>query len=122
MEKTIKIDNKDVRFRCTAFTFILYKQQFNSEFIADIAKLQESFNTNKAGKVTGIDYTKLSLDVFYQIAWACAKTADDHIPDAMAWLDSFETFPIMDIMPQIMDMVGQNLKMNITVKVDDSKN
>ena len=120
MEKTILIDNKDVHFKCTAGTFIRYKQQFGTEFIADCSKLQDCVNTNKKG--TQFDYTKLSLDVFYQIAWACAKTADDHIPDAMAWLDSFETFPIMDIMPQIMNMVGQNLKMDFTVKADDSKN
>jgi hypothetical protein len=120
MEKTIKIDNKDVRFRCTAGTFIRYKQQFNTEFIADIAKLQECIKTNKSGVVTNVDYTKLSLDVFYQIAWACAKTADNSIPDSMTWLDSFDSFPIMDILPEILELVSANLKMNI--KIDAEKN
>lgn len=120
MEKTIKIDNKDICFKCTAGTFIRYKQQFDTEFIADIAKLQDCLNTNKSGKVTSVDYSKLSLDVFYDIAWACAKTANDSIPDPMAWLDSFNTFPIMDILPQILELVGANLKMNISV--DTEKN
>lgn len=101
MEKTLKIDGKDVRFKCTAGTLIRYRNQFNREFMADITKLKDIEN----GDISG-----LSLAPFYDIIWIMAKTADDTIPDMLTWYDSFDEFPILDVFPELQELLIAALK------------
>ena len=37
-----------------------------------------------------------------------AKTANDSIPDPQAWLDSFDTFPVMDILPHVIELFSKS--------------
>lgn len=101
MEKTLKIDGKDVRFKCTAGTLIRYRNQFNREFMADITKLKDIEN----GDISG-----LSLAPFYDIIWIMAKTADKTIPDMLTWYDSFDEFPILDVFPELQELITLALK------------
>ena len=122
MEKTLKIDNKNITFKCTAGTLYRYKQQFGSEFLADASGLMEFGNSKKKKKVTSsdgkitfqdeYDFTKLNLELLYNLAWTMAKTADNTIPDPQAWLDSFDTFPLTTIAEPIMDMLAKSVEMN----------
>src|SRR5699024_1214442 len=54
-----------------------------------------------------LDY--IDFEVFYNIAWALAKTADRNIPDPITWLDGFDTFPIFEIIPEIQDMITSSI-------------
>jgi len=100
METVIKIDGKDVRFKSTGSAPLRYKMQFKRDFFADIMKMQ--------GAVDG-DLSRLDLEVFYNIAWVYAKTADPSIPPPLEWLDTFDTFPIVEILPQLQDILTSSL-------------
>lgn len=122
MEKTLKIDGKDITFKCTGGCLYRYEQQFGRSFLADAASLSNFEETKKKkkvkqpdGKITfqdEYDYTKLNLELVYNLAWTMAKTADPSIPDPQAWLDSFNTFPIAEIIEPIMDMLQKSVEMN----------
>lgn len=96
MEKTLTIDGRQVPFKCTAGTLIRYRNQFNREFLSDMAKMKDL----KADSIDG-----LSLDPFYEIVWIMAKTADQTIPDLLPWLDTFDAFPILDIFGKLQELV-----------------
>ena len=97
MEKIILIDGKEVPFKSNGAIPFRYKQQFGKDFFAEIAKMSAG---NKEFTMENVD-----LEVFYNLAWVFAKTADKTIPAPMEWLESFDVFPIFDIMPEIQDML-----------------
>lgn len=101
MEKTIHIEGRIVRFKCTAGTMIRYRNQFNREFLSDLAKLEKVKNGN---------YDALTLAPFYDIIWVMAKTADDTIPDPISWYDTFESFPVTDVFSQLRDILMATIK------------
>ena len=102
MEKTLTIDGRQVRFKSTGAFLLRYKAQFQRDGLADIIRLLESFDgTGK--KIT--NYGTFDLEVFYNIAWTLAKTADKDIPGPMDWLESFDEFPVVDILTELREMV-----------------
>ncbi len=100
MEKIINIDGRDVKFKSTGATLLRYKAQFNRDALQDIFKLQKAFD--KENNTINID--NLDLEVFYNLTWMLAKTANKDIPEPLEWLDEFSEFPLMDIIPKIMDV------------------
>ena len=109
MEKTIEIDNKKVSFKSTAATPLRYKSQFGKDFFVDIMKLSslDGFNPKKID-LKKID--KLDFEVFYNIIWVLAKTANKKIPDPITWLDEFEEFPLFDIIPELQDLILSSMQ------------
>lgn len=111
MEKTIEIDGKQVRFKSTAATPLKYKAQFRKDYFSEILKLGK---LEKISSDSGnIDYDVLSnadFEVFYNIIWVLAKTADKSIPEPLTWLDEFEEFPLFEIIPEIQDLIIGNMK------------
>lgn len=60
-----------------------------------------------------LDYETLQtidFSVFENIAWSLAKTADSNIPDPDSWFDSFDEFPIMDIFPELQELIEKSLQ------------
>lgn len=111
MEKTILIDGQPVRFKATGGLGYRYKAQFGREYIADAIALENfsvSSTTDDAGEPV-YDFTKLSLDLLYNILWTLAKTADDSIPSPMEWLDSFDVFPVLEVYGEVKDILANNL-------------
>ncbi len=98
MEKTIKIDGRDVKFKATAATIRTYRQLTGRDLLIDMQKLQSS-----AGSGNGLSSEALNL--FDYIAYVMARQADDTIPaQADEWLDSFEMFSIYTVLPQIIEL------------------
>ena len=59
-----------------------------------------------------------SLEMFENIAFIMAKHADSTIPDTPEeWLDEFNTFSIYQILPQLIELWGLNVK----TEVEDKK-
>ena len=87
MEKTIKIDGKDVRLKITA----AFPLHFNA--------------------LTGKDffYQDSTTQRFYDTVWAAAKCADSAIPDVTEWVDSFEVFPVMAIFNEVTDFISRSI-------------
>src|SRR5690606_8925982 len=113
MEKTIIIDGKPIRFKSTAATPLRYKAQFGKDFFAEIMKMgaiEKLGNLNNLDKVRPKDLDGLDFEVFYNLAWVMAKTADPSIPDPISWLDQFETFPMAEIIPELQDLILSNIQ------------
>jgi hypothetical protein len=112
MEKTILIDGKKVRFKSTGATALRYKAQFRKDYLTDIIKLAtlENLKNVTTDHVTAADLEGLDFEVMYNIAWVLAKTADPEIPDPITWLDQFDEFPLLDIIPELTEMITASIK------------
>ena len=107
MEKIIDVDGKQIKFKSTAGTLMRYRNNFGRDFIKDIVLLDKKFKNVKSGMT---QFELVDLDIFEKIAWSMAKTADEQVKDIEHWLDDFESFSIMKILPQIMDLLVGNLR------------
>lgn len=107
MEKVIKIGDKEIKFKSTAGTLLRYRNSFGRDLLKDLVKLQEKL---KNKKTQAEQFMAIDLQMFSEIAWVMAKTADDSIPNIEKWLDQFDTFDIMQILPQLFDLIQNNLK------------
>lgn len=101
MEKTLTIDGKQVRFKSTAATPLRYKAQFGKDFFKEIYKLDALHNVENTADV----FETVDFDFFYNLIWVLAKTANPSIPDPITWLDEFDEFPLMDIIPELQDLL-----------------
>jgi len=102
MEKTIIIDGKKVIFKSNGATPLRYKAQFGKDYFQEILKLAPLQNIKK---LSNKDLESLDFEVFYNIAWIMAKTADPTIPEPMEWLEQFDEFPMAQIIPELQDML-----------------
>lgn len=111
MEKTIIIDGKAVAFKSSGAVPKRYKMQFQRDFLNDLLSLgvavTDYSKLSDKEKLEAI--RKLNFDIFYDMVWTLAKTADPSIQDPLTWLDSFETFPIVDILPEIQDLLTASI-------------
>jgi len=114
LEKTLTIDEKQVKFKSTGGTARRYRNQFGSDLFADLMKMAPLMELQQKGLSTDdLDRETLQVidfSVFENIAWSLAKTADPEIPDPDTWFDSFDTFPIMDIFPELQELIEKSLQ------------
>ena len=107
MEKIILVDGKQIKFKSTAGTLMRYRNNFGRDLIKDIIALEKKFKNVKSGIAL---FEIVELDMFEKIAWSMAKTANNEIPDIEHWLDSFDSFSIMKVLPDIMELLIGNLR------------
>ena len=100
MEKTLTIDGKQIRFKHTGGTLMRYRNQFNSEFFADLSALGTAQS----------DPTKVNFAVIENMIWTFAKTADDSVPDPQTWYDSFEDIDILEVWSELSELTAKALK------------
>ena len=112
MEKILIIDGRQVKFKSTGAFLLRYKAQFGRDAIRDIFKLQDAVDSKN--RIKNID--ALDLEVFYNLVWTLAKTADPSIPPPLEWLDEFSEFPLMDIIPEIIDLIFSSLGATVEPK------
>lgn len=110
MEKTIEIDGKQVRFKSTAATPLRYKMQFGKDFFSEIYKLEGMQKVLKSKKSDAEKLASVDFELFYNIAWVLAKTADNNIAEPLTWLDGFNVFPIGDIFPQLNELIVASMQ------------
>jgi hypothetical protein len=107
MEKTIMIDGKEIRFKTNGATPMRYKAQFGKDYFKEILKMAPLGNLAKKKKenINVNDLEALDFEVFYNLAWIMAKTAEPSIPEPIAWLEQFDEFPMVEIIPELQDML-----------------
>lgn len=111
MRKTIIIDEKPVAFRATASTLKRYMDLTGRDLIKDFQHIEYEMKTSESVSDSEI------LNMFFNFAYVMAKQADKHIPeDPDEWLDSFEVFPINEVMPKLIDLWKQSVLGNVEVK------
>ena len=112
MDKLIEIDGKQVGFRATALTPRLYRHWLSRDIMVDMSRLQKAMDKAQDEQLSVVD-----LEIFENLAWVMARQYDNSIPGTPEeWLDSFDTFLIYDILPEILDLWGRNQRTTVTSK------
>jgi hypothetical protein len=122
MQKMIEIEKgRSLNFKASAFSPILYNRLFTGrDFLKDMEALREAHEENKDG-----DSFKMSdYEHFARIAYLFAyqglaptprQTPEqvefiEQYPNTWIWIDSFNTFSIYEILPEIMELWYNNEK------------
>ena len=106
--KDIEIDGKQVAFKASAAIPRLYRIKFQRDIYRDLATLEKAIG-DKDGEASDLDL--FSLEMFENIAYIMAKHADSNVPDTPEeWLDGFNTFSIYQVLPEIIELWGLNVR------------
>ena len=114
IRKDIEIDGKMIAFKASAAIPRIYRLKFQRDIYKDLSALEKSIGDGDA-KASNLDM--FSLEMFENIAFIMAKHADPTIPDTPEeWLDQFNTFSIYQILPQLIELWGLNVKTDVEAK------
>jgi len=114
MIKQIEIDGKQVSFKASAAIPRIYRMKFQRDIYKDLKALEKSIGENSE-ESSNMDM--FSLEMFENIAFVMAKHADASIPNTPEeWLDSFNTFSIYQVLPQLIELWGLNVKTDVEAK------
>ena len=120
LEKTVKIGDRDVKFRSSASVPRLYRIKFGRDIFKDLSKLEKSYK-EKAGE-DGSSMEIEDLEIFENVAYIMAFHADPTIPKTIdEWLEQFEMFSIYEILPEILELWGTNLITDVQSKKNLAK-
>lgn len=114
LKKEIEICGKMVPFRSSATIPRLYRAKFKRDIFKDLSKLERSYK----GKTENGDELQIEdLEIFENVAYVMAYHADNSIPASIDdWLDQFEMFSIYEVLPQILELWGQNMITDVQAK------
>ena len=114
MKRNIVIDGKEVAFRASHAIKRIYRMRFHRDIFKDLKDLEKGIDKNDPEN-SSLDL--FSLEMFENIAYVMAKHADPSIPDKQEdWMDSFNTFSIYQVLPQIIELWGLNTKTEVQAK------
>ena len=114
-EKTVKVGDREVKFRSSAAVPRLYRIKFKRDIFRDIAKLEKNFAEKGNEELSILDID--DLEIFENVAYIMAWHADPSIPGTIdEWLEDFEMFSIYEILPEILELWGDNLITQVDVK------
>lgn len=116
MDKTVKIDGREVKFRATARTPRLYRAIIGRDMIADLNKLQKQYKKVKNGEEQALSVA--DLQIFEDTAYIMARHADPDMEQKSAddWLDTFNMFSVYEVLPQILELWAINTMQTSTPK------
>ena len=116
MEKTIFVDDKEIRFKASAATPLVYRQAFGRDLFTDLQSIYKAFET-------GEELSTDTLFIYEYLSFVMAMQAegkeistDTVKTDIETWLDQFSIFSIYKVFPQIMDMWRTNEKQTVKPK------
>ena len=114
IERTIVISGKEVPFRSSATVPRLYRAKFKRDIFRDLTKLEKSYTKRTT---EGDELQIEDLEIFANVAYIMAFHADPSIPKTIdEWLDQFEMFSIYQVLPQILELWGENMATEISSK------
>ncbi len=117
--KKIEIDGVEVAFKASAAIPRIYRLKFQRDIYNDISLLEKSIDDSDPEN-SNLD--TFSLEMFENIAYIMAKHADANIPDTVEdWLDQFGTFSIYQVLPQLIELWGLNIKTDAESKKNFEK-
>lgn len=112
--KKITIDDKEVAFKASAAIPRIYRLKFQRDIYKDLHALEKALGN---GDESNSNMDLFSLEMFENIAFVMAKHADPSIPDTPEeWLDDFNTFSIYQVLPQLIELWGLNVKTDVEAK------
>lgn len=114
LKKEIEICGKMVPFRSSATIPRLYRAKFKRDIFKDLSKLEKSY---KGKTENGEELQIEDLEIFENVAYVMAYHADNTIPESIDdWLDQFDMFSIYEVLPQILELWGQNMIADVQAK------
>ena len=114
IKREIEISGKMVPFRSSATIPRLYGAKFKRDIFKDLSKLEKSY---KSKTENGEELQIEDLEIFENVAYVMAYHADNSIPANIEdWLDQFDMFSIYEVLPQILELWGENLVTDVTSK------
>ena len=114
MIKQIEIDGKQVSCKASAAFPRIYRMKFQRDIYKDLKALEKSIGDNSE-ESSNLDM--FSLEMFENIAFVMAKHADATITNTPEeWLDGFNTFSIYQVLPQLIELWGLNVKTDVEAK------
>lgn len=114
IERTIEISGKQVPFRSSATVPRLYRAKFKRDIFKDLTKLEKSYTKRTED---GDELQIEDLEIFENVAYIMAYHADPSIPKTIdEWLDQFGMFSIYQVLPQILELWGDNLMTDVQAK------
>ena len=112
--RKIEIDGKQVAFKASAAIPRIYRLKFQRDIYKDLRSLERSVGD---GNEESSNLDLFSLEMFENIAFVMAKHADPSIPDTPEdWLDGFNTFSIYQVLPELIELWGLNVKTDVQAK------
>ena len=112
--RKIEIDGQDVLFKASAAIPRIYRLKFQRDIYKDLRILEKSIGEEDEEN-SNLDL--FSLEMFENIAYTMAKHADPQIPNEVdEWLDGFNTFSIYQVLPQLIELWGLNVKTDVEAK------
>ena len=113
LQKTVTICGHDVTLRSSATVPRLYRAKFKRDIFKDLSRLEASVKRKSADGSFEIE----DLEIFENVAYIMAYHADNTIPNSIdEWLDQFEMFSIYEVLPEILELWGQNLITDVNAK------
>ena len=114
IKREIEICGKNVPFRSAATIPRLYRAKFKRDIFKDLSKLEASY---KGKKNDGAEFQIEDLEIFENVAYIMAYHADNSIPSTIEeWLDQFDMFSIYEVLPQILELWGDNMMTEVKAK------
>ena len=111
IKREIEISGKKVPFRSSATIPRLYRAKFKRDIFKDLSKLEKSY---KGKTENGEELQIEDLEIFENVAYVMAYHADNSIPANIEdWLDQFDMFSIYEVLPQILELWGQNMMVEV---------
>lgn len=114
LKKTVKVGEQEVTFKSSAAIPRMYRIKFKRDIFKDLSKLEQSYKDKDDGtKELEIE----DLEIFENVAYIMALHADPSTPASIdEWLDQFEMFSIYEIMPQLLELWGDNVVTDVAAK------
>ena len=114
LKREITICGKTIPFRSSATVPRLYRAKFKRDIFKDLSKLEKSY---KGKTEDGDEFQIDDLEIFENVAYIMAYHADNSIPASIDdWLDQFDMFSIYEVLPQILELWGDNLATEVAAK------
>lgn len=114
IKREIEICGKNVAFRSSATVPRLYRAKFKRDIFRDLSKLESSY---KGKQKDGAEFQIEDLEIFENVAYIMAYHADNSIPSTIEeWLDQFDMFSIYEVLPQILELWGENMMTEVKAK------
>lgn len=114
IKREIEICGKKIPFRSSATIPRLYRAKFKRDIFKDLSRLEKSY---QGKKMEGTEFQIDDLEIFENVAYVMAYHADNSIPsDIDEWLDQFDMFSIYEVLPQILELWGENMMTDVKAK------
>lgn len=114
IEKTIDVGGEKVAFKSSAAIPRLYRARFKRDIFSDLMALEKSM---RKAEGEGEGFKAADLEIFENVAYIMALHADPAVPKEIdEWLERFEMFSIYQVLPEILEMWGENMATEVEAR------